>query len=222
MGIEGRLQFAPKASLLPDEANEQAEIRSPRRLLLNLEPLNAPAVQARPLECSPTERRFERNWYAVFTIPQNEKSAAKHLALRNIETFLPTYETLRVWKNRQRMKIALPLFPSYLFVHIDHSERVGVLQSPGVLHIVGSGRKYVPLDDAEVEFLRSALSGRKIEPYRELIVGERVRIKAGVMQGLVGTLVRKNSSLRFVLTLDLINQHAAVEVDADTLECVPA
>ena len=189
---------------------------------MNVQLLSAPAGQTQPVEQIPAELGFERNWYAVYTIPQNEKSTVRHLMLRDIETFLPTYETLRVWKNRQRMKIVVPLFPSYLFVHIDHSERVRVLQSPGVLHIVGSGRRYIPLSDAEVEFLRSGLGGLKIEPYRELVVGERVRVKTGVMQGLVGTLVRKNTSLRFVLTLDLINQHAAVEVDADALECAPA
>jgi len=176
-------------------------------------------TDTRPCVQLGTGHQFERNWYAVFTVPQNEKSAARHLALRDVETFLPTYETVRVWKNRQRMKIILPLFPSYLFVHINQSERRHVLQSPGVLHIVGSGRRCVPLDDAEMEFLRMGMHGRRVEPYLELVVGERVRIKSGVMQGLVGTLVRKSSSLRFVLTLNLINQHASVEVDADTLEC---
>jgi transcription antitermination factor NusG len=165
---------------------------------------------------------FERRWYAVFTLPQNEKSAVKHLELRNVESFLPTYETVRVWKNRQRVKTILPLFPTYLFVHINDRERVRVLQSPGVLHIVGNGRKCIPLADAEVEFLRSGLYGRKVEPYRELVVGEKVRVKAGVMQGVEGILVRKNSSLRFVLSINLINQYAAVEVDADALESVLA
>ena len=159
-----------------------------------------------------------RNWFAVFTIPQNEKSAVKHLGLREVESFLPTYETVRVWKNRQRMKIVLPLFPSYLFVHINSRERTKVLQSPGVLHIVGNGRKHIPLPDAEIEFLRSGLCRQRIEPYRELVVGEKVRIKGGVMQGVCGTLVRKGSGVRFVLTLELINQHAAVQVDAEDLE----
>ena len=36
-----------------------------------------------------------------------------------------------------------------------------------------------------------------------LVVGERVRIKTGVLQGIEDTLVRKNSCLRFVLTLCL-------------------
>ena len=85
---------------------------------------------------------------------------------------------------------------------------------------MGNGRNVIPLEDAEIEFLRSGFYGRKAEPYSELVVGERVRIKTGMMQGVEGTLVRKQSSLRFVLTLSLINQHAAVEVDADTLESV--
>jgi transcriptional antiterminator RfaH len=161
-----------------------------------------------------------REWFAIFTVPKNEKSVLKHLALRSVESFLPTYEDIHSWKNRQRVQIALPLFPSYLFVHISMSERIKVLQSPGVLHIVGNGRNHVPLDRAEMEFLRWGLCGRKIEPYRELVVGRKVRIKTGVMEGILGTLVRKNSSLRFVLTLNLINQHASVEVDADLLEPV--
>lgn len=163
-----------------------------------------------------------RNWYAVFTVPRNEKSSVKHLNMRGIESFLPTYETVRVWKNRQRMKIVLPLFPSYLFVHINSRERAKVLQSPGVLHIVGSGREYVPLPDSEIEFLRSGFCRQRIEPYRELVIGERVRIKSGAMQGVCGTLVRKGSGVRFVLTLELINQHAAVRVDAEDLEPVDA
>jgi transcription antitermination factor NusG len=116
------------------------------------------------------------------------------------------------------MKIVLPLFPSYLFVHINSRERAKVLQSPGVLHIVGNGKDYVPLPDPEIEFLRSGLCRQQIEPYRELVVGERVRVKSGVMQGACGTLVRKGSGVRFVMTLKLINQHAAVQVDAEDLE----
>ena len=75
---------------------------------------------------------------------------------------------------------------------------------------------------AEIEFLRSQIIGEKIEPYTDLVVGERVRIKCGAMQGLEGVLVRKKNSLRFVLTIELINQHAAVEVAADELEPIGA
>lgn len=159
-----------------------------------------------------------RRWFAVFTVPQNEKSAVKHLNLREVESFLPTYEAVRVWKNRQRTKLVLPLFPSYLFVHINSHERVRVLQSPGVLHIVGNGREHVALPDTEIEYLRSGVATQQLEPYRDLVVGERVRIKSGAMQGVCGTLVRKGGGFRFVLTIELINQHASVQVNAEDLE----
>lgn len=159
-----------------------------------------------------------RNWYAVFTYPQHEKSAAKQLEMREIESFLPTYQTVRVWKNRQRMKIVLPLFPTYLFVHISFAQRAKVLQTPGVIHIVGNGRESIALPDPEIEILRSGFYGQRIEPFRELVIGTKVRIKSGVMQGVEGTLVRRSDSMRFVLTLKLINQHAAIQVSAEDLE----
>ena len=125
---------------------------------------------------------------------------------------------MRLWKNRQRVKLELPLFPSYLFVRIDRRQKSRVLASPGVLRIVGNNREMIPIPDATIDFLRSDLRGRRAEPYCELVVGERVRIKTGAMVGLEGVLIRKSQNLRFVLTVGLINQHAAVEIDASCLE----
>ena len=164
----------------------------------------------------------ERLWYAVFTLSQNERSAARHLEACEIESFVPTYETVRVWKNRQRVKIVQALFPTYLFVRMRSTEHSTVLRTPGVRRIVGNHKGPSPLPSAEIEFLRSQITGERVEPYTDLVVGERVRIKCGAMQGLEGVLVRKKNSLRFVLTIELINQHAAVEVAADELERIPA
>ncbi len=175
-----------------------------------------------PFDSGSAEAARTRNWYAVFTVPQNEKAVVKHLHMREIESFLPSYETVRIWKNRQRMKVTLPLFPTYLFAHISSGERVKVLQSPGVLRIVGNSKECIPLPDREVEFLRSGVRGQLIEPFRDLVVGEKVRVRSGPMQGVQGTLVRKTGSARFVLTLELINQHAAVQVDAEHLEPIVA
>ena len=162
----------------------------------------------------------DRNWHAIFTLPQNEKSVLKHLLVRGIESFLPTYESVRVWKNRQRVKVILPLFPTYLFVQINANERSNVLQAPGVLRILGNGRKRSSILNSEVDFLRSGFRGRMMEPYRELVIGEKVRIVGGAIKGVEGTLIRKNNNLRFVLTVQLLNQHAVIEVDAENLEPV--
>ena len=185
--------------------------------------LPGPTPQANGLSALGTEPADDKNlrrWFAVFTVPQNERAVIRQFDLRQIESFLPTYETTRVWKNRQRVKVAAPLFPTYVFARIGNAERVRALRSPGVLRIIGNSQGPVPIPDSEIAFLRSDFCRNRVEPYQELVVGERVRVKGGPMQGLEGTLIRKKSSLRFVLTLELINQHAAIEVAADELEPV--
>ncbi|MDR3504881.1 MAG: transcription termination/antitermination NusG family protein [Acidocella sp.] len=162
----------------------------------------------------------DRQWFAVYTLPQNERSVARYLEMFQIETFLPACESVRRWKNRQRVKVVEALFPAYVFARIHKSERGAVLRSPGVRRIVGNHQGPIALSNAEIEFLRTGLRNHQVEPYREAVVGQRVRIKSGSLQGLAGTLVRKKSGPRFVLTLELIGQNAAVEVAAEELEPV--
>ena len=66
--------------------------------------------------------------------------------------------------------------------------------------------------------MRSGLHLQKFEPYRGLAIGQRVRINAGALQGLEGVLVRNANGLRVVITVDLIQQSVAVELDADAVE----
>jgi transcription antitermination factor NusG len=162
----------------------------------------------------------DRKWYAVYTAPQHESSVLKHLEIREVESFLPTYETVRIWKNRQKMKIALPLFPSYLFVRISSRERKRVLESPGVLQIVGNGREAAAIPSSEIELLRSGCSCGRAEAYSGVVLGQKVRIKRGPMEGVRGTLVSRSGGMKFVLSLELINQHAMIHVDSDWLEPV--
>ena len=112
----------------------------------------------------------------------------------------------------------LPLFPTYLFVHIDHAERSKVLRTPGVRQLVGNSREPVSLADREIEFLRMTLREQRAEPYAGLVEGQRVRIKSGSMRGVEGLLIRKSSEWRFILTVQLIHRYVAVEVDASSLE----
>jgi len=140
------------------------------------------------------------------------------LALREIEAFLPLYRTTRQWKKSRPVVLELPLFPTYVFARIARQARGAVLGMPGVLSIVGSARESWPLPDLEIDAIRLGLQMRKIEPHPYLTVGERVRIKAGVMTSVKGILLRKKNDLRVVLTLDAIMRSVAVEVDADDVE----
>jgi len=163
-------------------------------------------------------QEFSANWFAAYTNSHHEKRVASHFTERQIKSFLPLYATRHRWKNRCGVNLELPLFPNYVFVRIDPRERVRVLEVPGVVSLVGFGRILAPLPDFEIEALRSGLGQRRIEPHPYLVIGERVRIKAGPMTGMEGVLVRKKNNFRVVLALDVIMQCVAVEVDADDLE----
>ena len=103
-------------------------------------------------------------------------------------------------------------------MNILRSERVRVLDVPGVLSFVGPKSEPARLSDFEIETLRSGLHLQKFEPYRGLAIGKKVRINAGALQGLEGTLLRNAKGLRVVITVDLIQQRVAVELDAEVVE----
>ncbi len=163
-------------------------------------------------------RTSPANWFAAYTHSHHEKRVAQHFGQRQIESFLPLYAVRRRWKNGCKMVLDLPLFPNYVFVRILRRDRVSVLEVPGVLSLVGFGPELTPLPDFEIAALRSGLKQGKVEPHPYLVLGERMRIKAGAMAGLEGVLVRKKNDLRVVVTLDTIMQSVAVEVDADDVE----
>jgi transcription antitermination factor NusG len=88
-----------------------------------------------------------------------------------------------------------------------------------VLWVVGnSASQPTPLPEFEIETLRSALDPLRVEPYPLLAAGQRVRIRSGALNGIEGIVVRQKNSFRVVITLELILQSIAVEVNADDLE----
>jgi transcription antitermination factor NusG len=166
-------------------------------------------------------REAAPQWYAVYTAARHEKRVREHLERRGIESFLPLYRSQRQWNNGCNVLVELPVFPNYLFVHIEPEGRVRVLEVSGVLSLVGSGREPAPLPEFEIESLRTALDQRKFEPHPYLVAGERVRICPGALAGMEGVLLRKKSCWRVVLALDLIMKSVAVEVEASEIEPCP-
>ncbi len=168
--------------------------------------------------CAGVDRLFQ--WFAAYTTPRHEKHVSELLAEKQIETLLPLYQAARQWKKSRPVLLELPLFPTYVFVRTDPHSRGSVLSTPGVLAIVGSSREPWPLPDVEIEALRRGMQTHKVEPHPYLKVGERARVKAGVMAGVEGILVRRKNDFRVVLSLDAIMRSVAVEVDAADLEPV--
>jgi len=87
-----------------------------------------------------------------------------------------------------------------------------------VTFVGGTGGQPAALPEDEIETLRAGLCLRRAEPHPLLTVGQRARIRSGALAGMEGIVVRQKGSLRVVLTVNLIMQSVAVEVDGSELE----
>jgi transcription antitermination factor NusG len=159
-------------------------------------------------------------WYAVRTKPKHERIAFAGLSGKGFTPYLPTYRTRRRWSDRV-VESELPFFSSYIFCRFDAQKRLPVLTTPGVLHVLSFGSYPVPVPDSEIEAIQTILqSGLPAEPCLFLREGQRIRMKAGPLEGLEGILVEKKSDWRMVVSVEMLQRSLSVEVDHDWFTAV--
>ncbi len=167
-----------------------------------------------------TEAYREKRWYAAYTSANHEKRVAEQLVVRDVEHFLPVYDSVRRWKDR-RVKLQMPLFPGYVFVCMALRDRLQVQQVPGVAHLVGFDGSPAAIPDQEIDALRASLeSGVRAEPHPYLTVGRRVRLRSGPLAGMQGILLRRKGNFRVVISIELIQRSLVVHLDAVDVEAV--
>ena len=161
-------------------------------------------------------------WYAVWTRSRQEKSAAAILTSLGVHNFLPLRNEIRQWSDRKQA-VSIPLFSGYLFVHINLStgSRLDVLNASGIAGFVGNQMGPSPIPDQEIEDIHTVLETRtecQVVPlFNE---GDRVRVLRGPLTGIEGRLVRRNSSTRLSISIEMIHKSLLVNVSRNDVELV--
>ncbi len=168
--------------------------------------------------CEPAVVASLTEWYAVQTRPRHEKRVAADLRARMVEEFLPVHKCRHRWNNGVVADVELPLFPCYLFAKVAPTERVRLLQLPGVIGFAVTSAHPTALPDGDIEAIRVLTELCQAEPHPFLHEGDRVRIVAGPLAGMEGILARRKQQLRVVLSLDFIMRSIAVEVSELDIE----
>lgn len=154
----------------------------------------------------------------MYTRHQHEKVVAQALSGKGFEVFLPLYASVRRWKDRQK-ELSLPLFPSYVFIRGGLDRMLNIVTTPGVHAVVGWGGRPAVIPQEEIEAVRRMLeSALPVEPHPYLKSGDWVRIKSGPLEGIRGILLRKKSTYRLVLSVEMLEKSVAVEVDVSAVE----
>lgn len=152
-------------------------------------------------------------WYAIRTRSRHEKQVRDRLAVQGIEQLLPTVMRLRQWKDRKK-EIEVPLFSGYCFARFSWPERLAVQTVSGVVGLVGRGQQPEPIQDEEIAVLQTLMaSSLRYEAHPYLLEGMIVEVVRGPLEGVRGVLVRKAKRYRLVISVHLIRQATAVEID---------
>jgi transcription antitermination factor NusG len=142
------------------------------------------------------------------------------LSAKGFEVFLPLYESIRRWKDRQKL-LSLPLFPCYVFVRGGFNRRLQVITTPGIHMILSHGEHAAVIPENEIQAIRRTVEGPyRMEPHPFLRSGDRVRVTRGSLQGVEGILLRKKNQCRLVLSVDMLAKSVAVEINATDVESV--
>lgn len=164
-------------------------------------------------ELTKSNRSTQYPWYALRVRTSREKSVACLLRHKGFNEFLPLYASCRRWSDRIQ-QIDLPLFPGYVFCRFNAQDRLPILTTPGVVHVVGMGTTPEPVDEGEITSLQSVVeSGLLMQPWPFLKVGQRVVIEHGPLRNVEGILKEVKGSRNLIISITLLQRSVGVCIE---------
>ncbi len=163
----------------------------------------------------------ERCWYALRIRSNFERRAHEFCQGHRLETLLPTYRRMSR-KHGGPKVIDRPLFPGYLFAHIDvrSPEKVALLNSPGAVELVRFGGRPCTIPEQEIESVRIvARPDSGAQPHPFLRDGMMVQVIVGPFAGAQGIL-RETDDRRttFVVSINLLGRSLGVPIEPEMVE----
>jgi transcriptional antiterminator RfaH len=160
-------------------------------------------------------------WFCIKTKPRQEAVAERHLrALGEVEIVFPRLRRTRRGHSQNKVVVE-PLFPSYLFVSFDPTEKQNTVRSTrGVLHLVSRNQQPVIVGDDVIAELRTLGPDAILSVLdEELKVGGKVRIIRGIFAGTEGEVLRlQTPQARIAVLLNLLGSEQPVEMPLDDVE----
>lgn len=133
-----------------------------------------------------------RSWKVLYSKPRWEKKVDLLLKQKGIESYCPMVKKERQWADRKKI-VEMPLFNSYLFVKVNPKEELLVRQTLGVVNFVYFLGKPAVIRENEIIDIKHYLQlfqDIEIINVREISLGDRAKIKAGVFNNHVGEIVQ--------------------------------
>jgi len=166
----------------------------------------------------PIDSHEQSSWHVLYTRHQHEKVVAQALSNKGFEVFLPLYSTTHRWKDRDK-RVALPLFPSYVFLFGGLNRQCEINSTPGIHMLLMTAGHAAIVPESEISAVRRLVDTcQHLGPHPFLNAGDWVRVKSGPLAGAEGILVRRKNETRLVISIKMLGKSAATEVDSSIVE----
>jgi transcriptional antiterminator RfaH len=160
------------------------------------------------------------DWYLVHTKPRQESLALANLERQGYECYMPLVKVEKIHRRKAGI-FTVPLFPRYIFIHLDSSNE-GQSWSPirstlGVNQMVHFGNRAAKVDDALMHALR--LREQALPEQMLFQSGESVIVKDGPFAGIEAIYQTTNAERRAMILLEILSKPITVQIDgADLLK----
>lgn len=135
---------------------------------------------------------MKKQWLVIYTRPRWEKKVDRLLQMQGITSYCPLRKVTNQWADRKK-SVELPLFSSYVFVHIDEREEYKVRQTLGVVNFIYYMARPALIRDHVIEKIRHYTQhcpDAEVVSLREISTGDRIRVKKGLFYNQEGTVIK--------------------------------
>jgi transcriptional antiterminator RfaH len=158
-----------------------------------------------------TEPIVERQWWAIYTKPRQEKSLARDLLAYRVPFFLPLVRKRSIYRGR-RIQSYLPLFAGYLFLFGSDEDRLRAIATNRISQLLIVHDSSTLVDDLR-SIHRLIQLGVPLGVETRLKPGGRVRVTSGPFMGLEGTIEACKSGYRLIVGVNLLQRGVSLELD---------
>lgn len=162
-----------------------------------------------------------KQWYVVHCQPSAERKALFHLNRQGYAAYLPVYRKTR--RHARRVdEVSKPLFPRYLFIHLDIETDawLAVRSTVGVSHIVCNGETPAAVPNGVVEAIQAREDERghvALADFAAFKPGDQVRLTDGPLADQVGLFAKVADDHRVIVLLELLGRSVQVRVAKDAI-----
>jgi len=166
---------------------------------------------------------MKKYWYLAYCHPKEEERAKIHLKNQDIDSYYPLVLTRKISRGKLIEKTE-PMFPRYLFIHVDIHEfsPMKIRSTRGISRVIGHGEHW---NKVPSELIYQLMRNEDSDELRDVVSklpkhGQQVFIEEGPFQGLQAIYQEPDGKLRAILLLSILNQDVSDSFDNKCFRCL--